>query len=685
METSHTPAKYLRGLFNHIALPAKLPQRQDADVGGIQSTLVDRLIDACKIIRDSQGGLCRHIWDILRISLQSCKTLNVNDLIILHVGTQNAGIFIHKPTEPQLAGKILFEFFEASPRREAVLEAKTGALSWSFPGVAIHLPSSVLDDDDFLESLCTFLEQASVETTKKLSEYAVKAGTGLWESRETPDPSLITSLLAAILQANGTRISPTVLQKRVRDEVLWFDADTPWRRLPYWLVLRVSISRYLAMMLGDGLSARFQYKALMCLVHAAMLSDVQQVVSLEDLEFLKAKLCRRLFKLDRDRSQQSQKGQAVCDALFTALSPLLNKAIKTTTTRIQIVWDQEKRKTTKSILPLPIRASPQDLRLSLIASRQYLRDARKRFQGIRYPRSSFNAEATVLNPPQHVHELAQDLFGLFELEKRIGLACDSPVSGDQDLSRRCVTLHAALLEYVDRVGSRYDGNTEQKSLMLLLIMEIWMAMDQIACKLSPLLLCYHPVFPPCLLEVLHLSALTDLARARKIQQYLTTRESLCENTQMTIFDDPVEGCFGERYFNESPDAGTLAATLSEIQETAEEDRNLKEQEWLKLSSEYEALTKEIDSTTCLNYTIDGGFTLPRHDVRFCPKCQLTRRRSRIRIRIFESPLPDATVIAKVVVFELCCPKAFAAYRDATWSILYRLANDSQERSIDPKF
>ncbi|RYP67972.1 hypothetical protein DL769_005619 [Monosporascus sp. CRB-8-3] len=702
METSPTPAKYLRSLFNHIALPAKLPQRQDGDLGGIQSALVDRLVDACKIMRDSQEGLCRQIWDSLRISLQSCKILNVNgrlersqlmshlrrmqtsDVIILHVDTQNAGIFIHKPTEPQHAGKVLFEFYEASPRREAVLAAKTGALSWSFPGVAVHLPSSVLGNDDFLESFCIFLEQASVETTKRLSEYAVKAGAGLWESRETPDPSLITSLLAAILEANGTRISPTLLQKRVRDEVLWFDAEAPWRRLPYWLVLRVSISRYLAMMLGDGLSARFQYKVFMCLVHAAMLSDVQQVVSLEDQEFLKAKLCRRLFKLDRDRSQQSQKGQAACDALFTTLSPLLNKVIKTTTARIQMVWDQEKRKTTKSILPLPIRASPQDLRLSLFASHQYLRDAQKRFQGIRYPRSSLNAEAVALNPHQHVHELASDLFGLFELEKRIGLTCDSPVSGSRDLSRRCVTLHAALLEYIDRVGSRYDGNTEQKSLMLLLIMEIWMAMDQIACKLSPLLLDYHPGFPPCLLEVLHLSALTDLARARKVQQYLRTRESLCQNTQMTIFDDPVKGCFGERYFNESSDAGTLAATLSEIQETAEEDRELKEREWLKLSSEYEALTKKIDSTTCIESKIDGSFALPRHDARYCPKCQLTRRRSRIRIRIFESPLPDSALLAKVVVFELCCPKAFAAYRDATWSILYRLANESHEKSIDPK-
>lgn len=85
----------------------------------------------------------------------------------------------------------------------------------------------MLSDTAFIESLAAFIEQASIESTKKLSEYAIKAGAELWENRETPDPSLITSLLAAILEANGTRISPTLLQKRVRDEVLWSNAQAP--------------------------------------------------------------------------------------------------------------------------------------------------------------------------------------------------------------------------------------------------------------------------------------------------------------------------------------------------------------------------------------------------------------------------------------------------------------------------
>ena len=257
---------------------------------------------------------------------------------------------------------MLFEFFEASARRESVLEAKAGTISWSFPGVAIHLPSSVLDDRDFLENLSSFLEQASIESTKKLSEHVLKAGADLWESRETPDPSLITSLLAALLEANGTRVSPTLLNKRVRDEVLWSHAQAPWRRLPCYLVLRVSISRYLAMTLSDAVTARAQYKAFMCVVHSSLLKEITAAASLEDLEFLKAKLCRRLFKMDRDRVELPPAGQLTHDSLLNKLSPKFLATIETAKSTMQIRWGAEKHRTTKRILALPPRASPEDLR-----------------------------------------------------------------------------------------------------------------------------------------------------------------------------------------------------------------------------------------------------------------------------------------------------------------------------------
>ena len=109
--------KLLHSRFNHIALPSWLPQKQELHIAALEQALVNRLLGAVRVIRDAQAGVCYRVWDSLRISLESYKALHVNghlershlmsrlrqlqtaDLIILHVANQNAGIFIHKPTE----------------------------------------------------------------------------------------------------------------------------------------------------------------------------------------------------------------------------------------------------------------------------------------------------------------------------------------------------------------------------------------------------------------------------------------------------------------------------------------------------------------------------------------------------------------------------------------------------------
>ncbi|KAI0003525.1 hypothetical protein F4779DRAFT_621832 [Xylariaceae sp. FL0662B] len=689
-------ARVLSSLFNHIALPARLPQRSDANIDEVEIAIVDRLLAAAKLMRDAQGGTCWHIWDRIRQSLLLCKTLNVrgrlessqlvlqlkqlqdSGLVILHVATQNAGITIHKPAEPELSGNILFEFFEASPKREDVLASQT--LSWAFPGTAILLPCSVFYDDAFLENLAAFLEQASVESTKKSSEYVAKAGHKVAENRESSDPSLITSFLTAVLEANGKRISPKQLQKRVRDDVCWFDSESPWRRLPYWLVLRVAIARYLAMTLG-GSHGRIQYKFLMCVTQGIVLNDTQQIISLEDQAFLKAKLCRRLCKLDQDRLEQPQAIQESYDILIDGLTPQLNQAIEATSARINEAWLQEIQSTSKEIPLLPRRARPEEQRLSLIISRQYLQNARGRFRSLwslRAPRTHTSSH----QPKLQVQSFGNKLLNLFDKETKLRDALRQPVPTYGDLSAHCSYLHDTILCYINQVDSCYNNNPEQKSIMLLTLMEAWVALDRAACTLFPLLLDFHPIFSPYLMEILQLSLLSDIDRARTIEEYLQKRIQRSGGSHSTLFNDPGKGCFAERYFNESANSSALDTLLNEIQLVAAQDRDRKEQEWKVLSAQYESLSKQIDASTCVYVQrLDGGSW---HDARSCQKCQMERERSRIKIRVFESPLPEAVVMAKTVVFELMCPKALAAYRDATWAILYRVSTEIQEEGIEPK-
>jgi hypothetical protein len=76
---------------------------------------------------------------------------------------------------------------------------------------------------------------------------------------------------------------------------------------------------------------------------------------------------------------------------------------------------------------------------------------------------------------------------------------------------------------------------------------------------------------------------------------------------------------------------------------------------------------------------DNFLTLiPRHS------SYLTRKARRLRLTIFEYPLPSKTDEAKAIVFELSCPKWFASYRDATWNIIHSLASPQQAVASEPR-
>jgi hypothetical protein len=106
------------------------------------------------------------------------------------------------------------------------------------------------------------------------------------------------------------------------------------------------------------------------------------------------------------------------------------------------------------------------------------------------------------------------------------------------------------------------------------------------------------------------------------------------------------------------------------------------QEWKQLTvttSRFEKLVKDASEASCL-FTIDE-FLVKTHDDRRCAKCYLDRKIRRFRMDAHEHPLPADPISAKTVVFELCCPKSFAAYRDSSWQIIGTLALPTNKVSI----
>lgn len=719
-------ASLLESLANHVALPPRLPGKRESQLDQIENALTDRLLDASRTIRDLTHGEISQQWDGIRRILQTCRTINAGGkldkkqlltefrglgskhVLIVHVAEQNAGLLIRRQNswvyhhfrvgyQTDLANMcsvssvrgeiVIFEAFEASPVSDKVLAAEN-ALQWDFPGCTVDVPYVDFNNTSFQENLAEFLEQASIESIKRFAAHTNKAGSLAFESRDTVDPSLITQMLMTLLEVIGDRVFPPQLRKRVHDEVCVTDgAAVPWRRSPYWLVVRVSLQRHLCTLNGTE-AGRAYYKFLTGLVLARLVEDALDHLSPEVLAFLNAKLARRLVKLEAEKDAAVSNIRAVYQKLFTTLGSLFYKTIKKVRERIEVMWNDFKQVIRRPIQPLPRVADQKHLILSLPNSGSYLQQVLSEWRLFNNngPRSFATHRRKIEFDISAVNAIGfrtfADLYlSIQKIEIEIDKAHIAGSASIDDLDARCINHAKQIGVYLTAVAKAYDSCPEQKSIMLLKVMEMWMLMDQCAVELFNLLLQYNPGIPPDILDVLQLSSFEDMCRLQKTQNYLRDRYIKCGLSRRTIFDNPTEGCFAERYFEDSNDSEPLRRMHQGIEVAAESARREKEDEWRELSAEFEELQRSIAEGTCLYITEDIGVI---HDDRRCTKCYLERKARRMKILLHEHPLPTNPVEAKAVVFELGCPKAFAAYRNATWKVLGTISYSKPMESFEPK-
>lgn len=179
-----------------------------------------------------------------------------------------------------------------------------------------------------------------------------------------------------LLDTLGCPVQLPKLRKRVRDDVN-INVDSgkgavqPFRRHPFWLVLRVAVERQLCNLLGD-IEGRTCYKFIVCIVLAHLLEDVVGELRPELTLILRAKLSRRLAKLEQERSQQSD--TSIYDSFFESTSPWFKRVIERVTERINLAWTNYKSKIRRNVDRLPSFAPPSDLYLSLPSSGRHLND-----------------------------------------------------------------------------------------------------------------------------------------------------------------------------------------------------------------------------------------------------------------------------------------------------------------------
>lgn len=488
-----------------------------------------------------------------------------------------------------------------------------------------------------------------------------------------------------MLEANGAAVSVPLLRKRVRDTVMFEQAKRPWRRSPSYLLVRVAMQRYLYKQFGSDVG-RLYYKISMCLMLQKFLEDVLKRIPFGSVSFVRQKLGRRLAKLTSDRAAITEKVSPLITAAFSSLEASFDYTLTSTGNWLKATWRKYRSTHERTVQPLNPRISAGELNLRLRNSYPVLAQIlsnQSKHANIpqrspeelldQYEKSSPSVKPYMYAARAHI-QISQHHTTVIEPAK------ESYASGHP----RIVELSITICDYIHQIQTSPEGYPDQKSRMLLHLMELWVLMDREAVTCYPLLSDYHSGFDIDLLDPIQLPSLEDLLRVQHVQTHINERYRTRHRMQCrTIFDDPADDCFAARYFDDCDEE--LHELRVEIESQAEAQRADKEAEWEEKSAVHAETIRKRDEATCIFDDVPHkyipGIVEPRHR-RPCDWHDLRDQARNIKIQIFEHPLPSYEPAAKATVFELRCPESFAAYRNATWSILSIICTPSTAIQLD---
>jgi hypothetical protein len=569
------------------------------------------------------------------------------DILAYLIREQNASVVLRR-----LDAKTIFESFEVSPPAPAVMAAK-GKLLCSYPGPAISVSNSIVDNPTFPPELANFLSHMSYDAL----DPSVLQG-------ETAHPRYITQLLTDILRAFGEPADIPRIRKRIGDDVIHNVATgkdapqsnitSPWRRSSLWLVIRVVLQTSLERTnLGRNGYKAFMASLMTDLVSKALEGDVPSDL----LYFMSTKISRRLVKL------QAEDG-------FLVIA--MHKATEDVKDRLNLRWKDIQVDSTHWDASSEVDITG-DTRLSLTKSEKYITGALHSthvqpavpdFQPHHRQRGTIH---DFLGADAKFFESAyakEPFLALFDFECAIERDIDDWVNRAMNLDAACMTIQALAACYSAKARLSYSKNPENISIMLLTLFELWVALDKLVVKSIPLLMEYSPEIPATIFNCLLLRRAAAIDRLRFLQQYVTARTHNARSGFSTFSDSADADAFAVRYYRQSEE---LQSCKQHIEDEADTERKKCIVDFHNKSNKYLLLTNELDALTCDIYTDWRGRSRHDNNCRWCKKLQ---ERANLSVEVHEWPLPECDNDAAVVLFELGAPIAFKMWRSHTFHFLH---------------
>lgn len=506
-----------------------------------------------------------------------------------------------------------------------------GSLICSYPASAVETPNEVFDDMDFQFELANFLSRPS----------RPNANNSDLPSPPPAHPQYITALLTGILRGVGRTADIPRVTKRVRDHV----GRPPksgsnhkfthvWRRSSLWLLIRVAIQ----MCIDRSPLGRALYKGFMLFFICTLARDRNNAsLSSDLLHLMSSKILRRLSKL----------GSSIPDWLS-------GMALKTCSCLRNVLDARRKQLDSRRS---PFRNPSQDelardTQISLLSSREYthnvLNDPGQKAVGTPFfpshPRRRTIDDFLSSNGSffEDAYQADPDVT-LYDVEQLIEQGIDGWVACVTNVVEACAQLEILMDKYMTKAG-QHRNNPEDTSIMLLTVIELFVALDKLVVREIPMLVDYLPEIPTTFLERLFLRKATTLHRLSLAYHYLATRQSGARPGWMVLSSEFTEDSFPVRYYNQSPHLQQLKARI-----------------------EADATPKVPGCASSAHGSPYDGYKDDSHPLQGHGLGQ----RSAGGAIVSQSLLPPSLLHAKVVVFELQCPACIRIWRSAAPRILHR--------------
>ncbi|KAJ5724234.1 hypothetical protein N7488_002269 [Penicillium malachiteum] len=692
-EESH---EFFQYIFHHVFLPPKLPDENDYNPT-FETLLLKELVIALRTFAENVNlhddtisdafdtliltinrliGICGPRGEISEAKLtKAMAALQAEGGVLpIFVRAQNAGILMTPKDE-----ETNIECFELSARNEAVI-GTLGRLVRTFPGPGLAVEEVHFSDPKFVETIGKTIACLSHQKVAGTKPKVRKANQLHDEDRDTPSPMMVTEFFMSILRPLSNNMEALQIEKHVREEVMWNDSLMPWRRSPLWIFVRVTLQLVLARSL-DQASGRRVYKEFMVFFMSHLAKNLSHAVSNEELFMMNAKVTRRLLKL----------GTPLDSGCFSILEANLRYTSAETKARWQQTMTGHRR--SLDLSPLAALDCQRDTQCDIPTFDRYVQEISTRAQDSE-SQSTFSPAFKI-----HVYQEgdlpdlfnpSQDGYGLFDLvalEEWVTKYLDRWIIAHQNDESTCGALANLIHTYHSAAQKWYSGNPEATSIMLLTLLELWIACDKAATSVHTMLADYDPCIPAECFQSLLLPFQSQMDRLTQAESYLRQRQSQVQYPGQSVFYDfGTSSSFSVRYFDDSPEHLHL---FDRIEQRATEDRSKKLTEFREKQQRYRTLMHLYSQLECqyeevtVHYNHRGPRTRTetRHK-QSCRRCENKAKAESISISLHEWPLPLDPQEAKSVVFELMPPETFSRWRDITiFFLLDCLSCDYDEKKV----